>query len=500
MRILFIIPVIILNASSLVAQLSGSNLLESQFGDTPFGDLDNRSVVYNQINLSYRHNDIWIQSRYELFLSPDPDRSYTELTQLRLQYRRDGFTLKVGNLYETLGRGLLLRSYEIPGSLYEDLGYRSRYSFFRDLEGISFEYRADLFDIKFLRGRPLLNILPPDEDKQIRRPDQLEAGQLKFRPYHFIEIGTAYMSTITEDEKQGFGSLQLDIVLPGGVQLYSEYATGLGEEHNPLGFEKSDAFAYYGGLSWFYGAFGASVERKHYNHFRMGISGFNDPPSLVKEHSYALLNRSTHVLETSNETGWQMEGYYQFRSGSRMTLNYTIAKNDLSKSFRYHEWFGEYLHRFSPGRNLKVFGDFARDDLKLETNRITGGIIARHQINHLWGTGIDLQYQQLERLPVHEGIIRNYYTSVSVSYAPALSFSLLYEHANDPNQVDDPRTREIETGFRQWLGFSGSWQYKTNHSFLLFVGKRRGGPSCTSGICYEILDFEGVEIRYTTKF
>jgi hypothetical protein len=38
------------------------------------------------------------------------------------------------------------------------------------------------------------------------------------------------------------------------------------------------------------------------------------------------------------------------------------------------------------------------------------------------------------------------------------------------------------------------------NTISMFAGKRRGGPACTSGICYEVLDFEGIEIRLKTIF
>jgi hypothetical protein len=34
----------------------------------------------------------------------------------------------------------------------------------------------------------------------------------------------------------------------------------------------------------------------------------------------------------------------------------------------------------------------------------------------------------------------------------------------------------------------------------MFTGRRRGGPACNAGVCYEVLDFYGVEFRFTTRF
>ena len=37
------------------------------------------------------------------------------------------------------------------------------------------------------------------------------------------------------------------------------------------------------------------------------------------------------------------------------------------------------------------------------------------------------------------------------------------------------------------------------NTIQLFAGKRRGGPACTSGICYEVLDFKGAEIKWLIR-
>ena len=38
------------------------------------------------------------------------------------------------------------------------------------------------------------------------------------------------------------------------------------------------------------------------------------------------------------------------------------------------------------------------------------------------------------------------------------------------------------------------------HEVALTVGKRRGGPACTAGTCYEVQPFEGAELRVASRF
>jgi hypothetical protein len=55
---------------------------------------------------------------------------------------------------------------------------------------------------------------------------------------------------------------------------------------------------------------GASWEFKDYQNFELAV---NEPPTLVREHSFALLNRSTHVLQPSQERGTQFEATLDWR-------------------------------------------------------------------------------------------------------------------------------------------------------------------------------------------
>ena len=60
-------------------------------------------------------------------------------------------------------------------------------------------------------------------------------------------------------------------------------------------------------------------------------------------------------------------------------------------------------------------------------------------------------------------------------------------------------TPEQETKTRNWFGYSVGYQYSNSHFISLFYGKRRGGTACTAGICYEVLPFEGFELRLSSN-
>ncbi|MCT4646781.1 MAG: hypothetical protein N4A74_17455, partial [Carboxylicivirga sp.] len=51
-----------------------------------------------------------------------------------------------------------------------------------------------------------------------------------------------------------------------------------------------------------------------------------------------------------------------------------------------------------------------------------------------------------------------------------------------------------------WLSSTLRYKVNTKHTLQLFAGERRGGPACSAGVCYEVLDFKGVELRWYARF
>lgn len=490
--------ILLFTSGSAVAQVYGSNTFELQYGNLPFEEDRELTTSYDQLNLFYDHDKISIYGRVEYFLTPKNDRNYLELTQKRFQYQDDNFRVRLGNFYETLGRGLLLRSYDIPGSVYEEAFDRTRYAFNRDLEGVAIGYTNNWTQVTLLRAKPLLNTFAPNtKPDSLRRPDLVDAVQANFFLTEDITLGGIFMRSQTDgfSGSREFGSLLFDANVIDGVSLFGEYAFNTTSQL--FKFNAASDYALYLGMNFYLNSLGGSLEYKNYQNFRLG-SGFNDPPSLIKEHTYPLLNRSTHVLETSDETGIQAEVYYNFEGGHAITVNYTTATNEVFKKFEYREYFAEGYYVVDDFLSFKGFFDFAKDDLKGEKDRVTFGVITDKTFDYTWGLALDLQFQKFDR-PL-EDPSRNYYTSLTFSYLPDFSISAVIESTTDPQETDDPTTSISESDTRFWLGGNMAYKFSSDISVELFAGKRRGGPACTSGICYEILDFEGVELRFSTRF
>jgi hypothetical protein len=151
-------------------------------------------------------------------------------------------------------------------------------------------------------------------------------------------------------------------------------------------------------------------------------------------------------------------------------------------------------------RSLKWFADYSRNPFESEAHRIAGGGIYETPVSGEWSISSTLEYQLIRRDGFLPGSFHNTVLIGSLSRGSDFSIALTWEMSTDPYQTDDPDTFEIERAGRHWIGLDTKYRISKSHTLMVFVGQRRGGPACTSGICYEVLDFTGVELRLTSKF
>ena len=376
------------------AQFSGSNLAEFQYGQLP-NDTASQATFYDRLVAAYSLNNLKLSATVEQFYTPLPGSKYINLSQLSLQYRYKNLELNAGNYYETLGRGLLLRSFEIPGAILEDLSYRSRHYFHRDMLGASATYSYKNFNTKLIYGKPLNYVFPPSQGFQSRRSDNIAAI---YTGYNFKQqtVGLAAMKHWNTSADNNFLMVTASGNIMGDFSYYAELAKNV-SHFSPTDFSKQAAYAFYSGINYSKNSFGLSLEYKSYNNFLIG-SGINEPPALIKEHTYKLLNRSTHVLQPSNETGYQLEMFYTFDDFSKLTANHTLAVNDFGRKTTFQEYFLEYSFSVSDNADMKFFADYAQDEFKLEENRFTTGVNTDFKVSKQSSFKFDYEFQTFRRL------------------------------------------------------------------------------------------------------
>jgi hypothetical protein len=459
------------------AQGYGSNLFETQFGKLPTDSIS-FGTAYDRGVLGYNYNKITAGVTLENYYTRYQERNYTNVTQYSIQYTSDILHVSLGKFNETIGRGILLRSFEIPGAILEDQGYRSRNYFIRDVQGMSAKLLLKNSTTKVIWGKPLNNVFPPNQNNTVRRIDEIKTI---YSDYTFKKqtIGASLLSLTNVKGNSNYGMLTLSGVISPTVNYYTEFANDIAN---------SSTHAYYGNINFIFENLGITTEVKDYTNFLLG-SGFNEVPALIKEHTYRVLNRSTHVVQPLNESGYQIEVYYTFPDASVVTINNSISKNDFGQNYVYQEYFAEYDFSTANQHDLKLFVDYAVDPLKDQSNRISAGIYIDWKITEKSSIKTEYEFQNFERAAYN---VQNQVFILGYSHKSKWIVALVTELSNDPFLTD-------KSG-KTWIGGNLKYQVNNGNSLQLFAGQRRGGPACNAGICYEVLDYEGAELRWTSRF
>jgi hypothetical protein len=192
--------------------------------------------------------------------------------------------------------------------------------------------------------------------------------------------------------------------------------------------------------------------------------------------------------------------YYRFESGHRLTFNISRARNELNRRYVFEEYFAELYAPVGESGSLKWFIDYAEDPFKSEPHRIAGGGIFEAPFYDSWSTLAEIEYQYIKRSGFIPGVMHNAVLIIGVARGSKFSTALTWELSTDPFLTDRAESLEIERGQRHWVGLDAKYKINRKHTLAVFAGQRRGGPACTSGICVEVLDFTGVELRWISKF
>jgi hypothetical protein len=124
--------------SFLYAQMSFTGNTETRIGESSSGYYYNETLI--NTNLQYGAFTNWIQIEYSD--PPELGRPINGVRKLRLEYDNGPIQLKLGDLYEIWGRGLVLNSVD-DQSIDRDTGIR----------GLTLLYNNDSFSSQFVAGK-----------------------------------------------------------------------------------------------------------------------------------------------------------------------------------------------------------------------------------------------------------------------------------------------------------------------------------------------------------
>ncbi|MFI5372041.1 MAG: hypothetical protein ACHQ52_10825 [Candidatus Eisenbacteria bacterium] len=496
------------------AQLAVDNLLDLQAGNQPDVPPSNRTSTYDQFNAQFTTDRLRFGARFEANRNNADVLTYNEFTQRWAEFSDTHLKVRAGNTYTILGRGLLQRAFELPGVVLDQPGFDSRYGFSRDVDGTLIDADWGPLAVRGIEGRPNSGETSPSVEKTYDIPrysGELIGGQATATVWRGARLGAAYTRFDADaNTRHEYASVSADLdpmrlfdVSSVSLPLYVEAAHQSPSWTSLFDFPSVDTDrsprALYLGSNLLAGPFALAAEWKDYTRFRLG---YNDPPSLVREQSFTLLNRTTHVLDADDERGYQIEASVRIAPLGVVTVNQSRADGLLSPSQpprRYNESYAE-IHltpRGAPALEATLFVDGGKDEfVGIEKRDGYGGTATVRMPRRLSAT-LDLEYLDEQRPPDH---FHDEYASIAIQHAVYGTVALVLQRTTDPAEEKpaDVATPGIQP--RDFVSGLLSVPISAANTVSLFVGQRREGLACTAGTCYRVEAFQGVEFRLTSRF
>jgi hypothetical protein len=493
------------------AQVALRDLVAAQAGRSKLFQPVNRTALYHQLNLDATLGVVRLGLRYESDQNSERTNTYRVFTQRFAEVADEHLRLRAGNFYTILGRGLVQRAFELPDVVLEEPGVYARYGFSRDVDGVLLEGDAGPVSARLLAGEP-----NPGTSAPVDGPTHaggLGGGEAALRLWRGSRIGATYLRHTndpgTRQDELASGFVDLDPLRLAGVKsaalpVYAEYAQ-LNRSWEqwwrlPMGDQVPHAFYAASNVLW--GPLSLAAEWKDYRRFRLG---FNDPPSLVREHGFTLLNRSTHVLDAESEHGYQLEAAGSDPRWGSLTVNQTRSEGTpAGRSLRFEETYWELRAAPGPGARLEatLYVDHALDEFDFVSDRDVYGGSATVRLPGEYSTTLDLARKDVTGI-VAFGTPPSWsdrFLSVVVSRAEWGSAAFQWERTNDPHEEDPVRPVDPQVHALTFASGTVAARLGEHFNTSLFYGKRRGGLACTAGTCYKVEPFKGAELRLTARF
>lgn len=302
--------------SILVSQnLSYNVSFKSDFGNSY--DFYSFSENIIDVNLFQDSFQSWVQ--YEYSNPPDIGFSINEIRKFRLEYQNKALSVKLGDIYEIWGRGLVLNQFD-DQLLDFDNGVR----------GLFFDYKNGPFSLTHINGHSNIWSLGLD----LRRPyyndkHNIFANRLLFNKSR-IALGLTHLISTEKHSKLNLDIVELGHTLKGfygsyaanNFDLFLEYVDKVSISKNIISNSFPNdtlktGYGLYGNLNLYFGRWGFTTEYKNYSFdsFRNDKTPddygnqiqFQQMPTLGREHNSTLLGRLSHNYNFNDERGLQFE-------------------------------------------------------------------------------------------------------------------------------------------------------------------------------------------------
>jgi len=329
-------------------QVAISGNSELQIGESENGF--NYSETHLALNGFWNHVSFW--GEFEFSPEPELGKSFNGLRKISFEYNNGPFLLKVGDIYQIWGRGLVLNQFD-DQSIDFDNGIR----------GLSFQYSNDWLESKFISGESTIRQSSIYVNNFNDRVHNYEIDHSLFgvdlsAQYKKMNLGLSYLRT-RENHPIPPDSVQLITAMLGSrieyfgdfFDLYAEYVdNNTLEDHTDSTTSENSGHGLFANMNIYLGLWTLSVDMKRYQfldidpnyrsdivNYYGGRTPFQQPPIGINEFTSTLQNRLTHPVDFNSEKGIQIE-----LSGpitDRITFSAHVAQASRTHIWSQVDWF-----------------------------------------------------------------------------------------------------------------------------------------------------------------
>ncbi|MEL1236878.1 MAG: DUF6029 family protein [Candidatus Neomarinimicrobiota bacterium] len=320
----------------------------------------------NLLDLNFFYNDVqgWIQ--YEYSNPPDIGFSTNDIRKFRLEYVADDFLIKLGDIYQFWGRGLVLNQFDDQVTHFDN-----------GVRGLYLEYNKYPFSFSHLNGNSDIWMLGGGaripENNNIHN---MSANRINY-DLSALSLGFTQLETNEKHSLNAGPPVDINHNILGSylswagnfTDIFLEYADKVSTMSvSTIGGTPNDTlkkgYGYYQNINLYFGNWGLTTEYKRYSFDRLhgeltaneygNQIEYQQMPTLAREHNSTLLGRVSHTHSFNDERGVQFE-----LNGSIMDLAISmqyahLSRNEKWQSNSHNEWTYEKIDGYLPSSDFST--------------------------------------------------------------------------------------------------------------------------------------------------
>ena len=546
--------------STLFSQINISNELDVRYGNSSNDYNYNELILDSKITL-FKTNYM-IEGIFSFENSNPPEIGLDErgLRKYLIGYYNENFSMELGDIYQTWGRGLILNQLD-----YQNLDFDT------GANGLGLKYSSSDFLINLIAGDLAISkSITSHANYDPRVPnyfiDQFIYGADINHNFPSFNYGLSILS-VEEDSRDVHHSLS-NFRFEKSYSAGDVYLSFVRKDSEKKDFDENiqGSGFYLSNTNFFknwsittaYRSMKMDINNPNIRHNQSDNFGnaldIQRSPTGYYLHTFRLLSRTSQEVNLNDEIGIELQISGPLNEYNIVAINY--LKSSSTKDW-YQNWNGDWLSEKNSTFPSSKYSSYPFEETYLEFsgysssgdiyyktgidfqnkvfNVLTNGpefqsfevsksqtfpFLLSFKTNSQWSYDVQFEYQKLKtgfkRTTISDvdGIDNLYsfhsllskkeqinrFISFSANYNQSWTFNFSFETTNaDESKLNDNTNDNFDSS-NSWESIGVSYKFDSDDTLQLFYGSVRGGLDCTNGVCRYVQAFEdGLRIDYTSN-